>query len=564
MDRNLFLALGLSFLVLTAYSTWRAQQEGGSPGNDVAPEVASETAGVREQQRATGLTSASAPFPEAPPPRAEPAREQILKVENSLYSAELTSRGAGIRSWTLKSYRSTPESSSAPVELAPATAEGGLGLASSMPELGLGDLSGASFEITESSSTGATFELAQDGIRVRKRFEFAPDGYVVRLVLEVENDSGRSIDPGFDVTWPAIVRKGSDFANESLIAMHEEQVVRSPLIGFGESGLTDNLTGRSAAKPIEYRGDVDWVGIDSHYFLAALVGDRPRDSVGTFEPRRPGEIATARLASPAGSIPPGLADRREIRAYIGPKEAARLESFGANIDRSVELGYAWVAPLTKAFLWLLHASYGLIPNYGVGIILLTGLVRVLTAPLTSRQMRSMKKMAELKPRMDAIQEKHRDDRQKQSEEMMKLYKEAGVNPFGGCLPIVLQFPVFIGLYSALQSAIDLRHAPFLGWINDLSAPEALLVLPGIDVPVRLLPIVMGASMVLQQKLTPSSPSMDPSQAKMMMTVMPVMFTVLFYSFPSGLVLYWFVSNLLAIGHQLWLNRPEPRQPQGAN
>jgi YidC/Oxa1 family membrane protein insertase len=175
----------------------------------------------------------------------------------------------------------------------------------------------------------------------------------------------------------------------------------------------------------------------------------------------------------------------------------------------------------------------------------------------------MKKMAELKPRMDAIQEKNKDDRQKQSEEMMKLYKEAGVNPFGGCLPIVLQFPVFIGLYSALQSAIDLRQAPFVGWINDLSAPEALFALPGIDLPVRLLPIIMGASMVLQQKLTPASPSMDPSQAKMMMTVMPVMFTVLFYQFPSGLVLYWFVSNLLAIAHQLWMNRTRTATAAGS-
>jgi YidC/Oxa1 family membrane protein insertase len=214
-------------------------------------------------------------------------------------------------------------------------------------------------------------------------------------------------------------------------------------------------------------------------------------------------------------------------------------------------------PLTRLFVWLLRALYALIPNYGVAIILLTILVRVVTAPLTARQMRSMKRMQGLQPRIKALQEKYADDRQQQSAEMMKIYKESGVNPLGGCLPILLQFPVFVGLYYALQSSIELRQAPFFGWIQDLSAPETLFTIPGIDLPVRLLPVIMGGSMVLQQKLSPQ-PGADPAQQRMMMTIMPVMFTVLFYQFPSGLVLYWLVSNLLASGHQYWLTRtPTP-------
>jgi YidC/Oxa1 family membrane protein insertase len=211
-----------------------------------------------------------------------------------------------------------------------------------------------------------------------------------------------------------------------------------------------------------------------------------------------------------------------------------------------------MAPVTNFFAWMLRACYAVIPNYGVAIILLTILVRVVTAPLTTRQMRSMKRMGELSPRLKELQEKHKDDRQKQSEEMMKLYRETGVNPLGGCLPLVLQFPVFIGLYYALQSSIDLRQAPFFGWIDDLSRPESLFTLPGFNLPVRILPLIMGATMVLQQRMTPTT--MDPQQARMMMTIMPIMFTVLFYQFPSGLVLYWMVSNLLAIAHQAWVNR----------
>jgi YidC/Oxa1 family membrane protein insertase len=158
-----------------------------------------------------------------------------------------------------------------------------------------------------------------------------------------------------------------------------------------------------------------------------------------------------------------------------------------------------------------------------------------------------------------LQEKFADDRQKQSEEMMKLYRSEGVNPLGGCFPMILQLPVFIGLFYALRSSIELRQAPFMGWISDLSAPETLFTIPGIDIPIRVLPLAMGASMVLQQKLTPQ-PTVDPAQARMMMTIMPIMMTVLFYQFPSGLVLYWFVSNILAISHQLVIGR---RMRQGS-
>jgi YidC/Oxa1 family membrane protein insertase len=244
---------------------------------------------------------------------------------------------------------------------------------------------------------------------------------------------------------------------------------------------------------------------------------------------------------------------QEFRGYLGPKERDRLEKMGADTVRSIDLGWSWIEPLVLGFNWLLRALYSIIPNYGIAIILLTILVRLVTMPLTNRQMRSMERMREVQPKVKALQAKHGDDRQKQSEEMMKLYRTEGVNPLGGCFPMILQLPVFIGLFYALRSSIQLRQAPFVGWINDLSAPETLFTIPGIEIPVRVLPLVMGVSMVLQQKITPVA-SADPAQARMMMTIMPVMMTVLFYQFPSGLVLYWFVSNILAISHQLLIGR----------
>jgi YidC/Oxa1 family membrane protein insertase len=202
---------------------------------------------------------------------------------------------------------------------------------------------------------------------------------------------------------------------------------------------------------------------------------------------------------------------------------------------------------------MLRALYSIIPNYGIAIVILTVLVRLVTAPLMAKQMRSMEGMRGLQPKIKELQEKHKDDRQKQSEAMMALYKREGVNPLGGCLPMVLQLPVMIGLFYALRSSIALREAPFFGWITDLSAPETLFVIPGLDLPVRVLPLIMGATMFLQQRMTPQ-PTVDATQARMMTTMMPIVMTVVFYRFASGLVLYWMLSNVLAIAHQLWIRR----------
>jgi YidC/Oxa1 family membrane protein insertase len=317
------------------------------------------------------------------------------------------------------------------------------------------------------------------------------------------------------------------------------------------------MGGGSGDGPIRYDGEVDWAGVQSRYFLSVLLPDAPRDAGVVFEATQPSESGEVILGFPSVRLAPGQDLEREYRGYVGPKEAERLEAVGAQLDRSIDRGWAWVAPLTAAFSWMLRAIYDVIPNYGVAIILITLMVRLATAPLMAKQMKSMRRMGELQPKMKELQQKHADDKQKQSEELMKLYKQSGVNPLGGCFPMLLQLPVFIGLYYALQSTIELRQEPFFGWINDLSAPETLFVIPGLDLPIRVLPLLMGASMVLQQKMTPTT--IDPAQARMMMTVMPIMFTVLFYQFPSGLVLYWLVSNLLGIGHQLWVNRGMQRQ-----
>jgi YidC/Oxa1 family membrane protein insertase len=247
----------------------------------------------------------------------------------------------------------------------------------------------------------------------------------------------------------------------------------------------------------------------------------------------------------------GPAGQARYTLFIGPKELDVLTSVGKELDRSIDFG--WFAVVSRPFLYMLHFFHRFTGSYGIDIILLTLILKLLMAPLTHKSFVSMKQMQKLQPQMERLKEKLGNDKEKLNKEIMELYRRNGVNPLGGCLPMVLQFPVFIGLYNALSTPIELRHAPFL-WIKDLSRPDwqSLPFSVGdwhLGVPV--LTILMGASMFLQQWMTPTAG--DPNQRKMML-MMPLIFTFMFVSFPAGLTVYWLVNNILTIGQQYWISR----------
>ncbi len=559
MDRNLLLAVLLSAAVLMAWSSFTASLR---PPDRVPEGEASAPPGAKAAGPAIPsslpVVPATLAAPTAPPAPAQglPGPDQAQgperreRIATELYGAELTSRGAAIASWELRSYDEGPRRDSRPIVLTMGLPPWQAALLTPFEELGLGDLSRASYEVERTSELEYAFRLAHAGIVVRKLYRFEEGSYAFRLRLELENRSEAPVSSPFAVQWPAHVNDAPDFRELSLSVLSEGSVVRTQLQSLGRPGFL----GFSSAQPVvELGGGIDWAGIDAPYFIVAIAPDQPSRARARLVTLEPGISGLAEVSFEPIEIPPGQTATREYRIYAGPKEHDRLLAFGSAAERSVDLGWDWVTPLTRFFAWLLHALYSVIPNYGVGIIVLTVLVRAVTAPLTTRQMRSMERMRLLQPKIKQLQEKHGDDRQKQSEEMMRLYKTEKVNPLGGCLPMFLQLPVFIGLFYALRSSIDLRQAPFFGWIDDLSAPESLVTIPGLELPVRVLPLLMGASMVLQQRMTPT-PAMDPAQARMMMTIMPIMMTVLFYQFPSGLVLYWMVSNVLAMAHQRWIGR----------
>jgi len=503
-----------------------------SPQPEVAPAAAHAALG---EARAT---------PTAPSQPEPPARQ--LEIETPLFRAELDSLGGVLSHLELKGFRVTPAPDSPLVALT--TGQSEHALVTPFRELGVGDLSQAGFTVEHADAQSVAFYLEREGVRVRKVYDFDPESYAFALRVSVENGSGQQVSPRYELVWPAQAATGNDFTDQALAVLHDGSVVRQPLAAFGQRGLL----GRTPTTERNFEREVDWAGVTLTYFVSAMLPDDPVSASAFFRNTLPGRAGIVSVSFEPVNLPPGQSAERIFRVYTGPKEARRLEAVGGGLVRAIDLGWNWLSPLTLAFAWLLHALHDVIPNYGVAIILLTILVRAVTTPLTLKQMRSMERMRALQPKIQELKDKFPDDRQKQSEAMMQLYRREGVNPLGGCLPMLLQLPVFVGLFYALRSSIDLRQAHFVGWIDDLSAPDSLFVIPGIGIPFRVLPLVMGVTMVVQQRITPMQ--VDPAQARMMMTVMPVMMTVLFYQFPSGLVLYWMVSNLLAIAHQLWIGK----------
>lgn len=477
----------------------------------------------------------------APPPAVQIAGQDIV-LETHLYRATFTTAGARLKSFVLKGYRKSVSPDSPPLDL----------LADAMPNnlpLGL-ELRGATRKVTDGgvsyradrselilreAETGSiTFTGQLDGVTITKRIEGDASRYLFGLAIDIQGGEGQFSEVG--VSWdkhaPKVHVPGQEILFNSHVAIRDDKL---------EHILWDSLD-------TIHEKDVRWVGYSGQYFLATLIPTADAGAARMWVKRHDDVIQTQLL------LPPGEL-RTRIDLYVGPKEIQTLEAEEHGLRRAVDLGwFTFIAlPLLQA-LKLLHRVTG---NYGIDIILLTVIIKVLFIPLTKSSLKSMREMQKLQPQMAKIREELKDKPDEMNKEIMELYRRHKVNPLGGCLPMVLQIPVFVGLYNALLNAVELRHAPFAGWIQDLSVPDRLgsIQLPFVEQPgIPVLTGLMGVSMFVQQLMTPATTA-DPVQQRVML-IMPVMFTFMFINFPSGLTLYWLVNNILTIAQQYTVNRPE--------
>ena len=324
--------------------------------------------------------------------------------------------------------------------------------------------------------------------------------------------------------------------------------------------------GHFSDKTVEsYSGSLGWATVQTKYFLAALIPKETGRGAAEIGGRKDGNHLTASITLPA--VPAGNQVDQAITVYMGPLDYSSLKDMGQGLEKNIELGWRLIRPMSWVILWLFTWMYQYIPNYGIVIIIISVLSKVVFYRLTHKSFKSMKDLQSLQPKIAALKEKFKDDRQRLSKETMKMYKTAGVNPLGGCMPMVLQMPVFIALFNVLRSTIEVRGAPFFGWITDLSQQEVMFQLP-LSIPLigdgfSLLPILMGASMFLQTKIGGSITGQPGSTTPAgFNTMLPIVFTVMFYKMPSGLVLYWLINTVLSIAQQYYIHRDSDGEDEG--
>lgn len=575
-EQRLILALVLCFVVLMTYQYFFApppkpRAKGPEVKQEQVRQESRQAAPAASVQKTANLEALGSKQPQqqATTPAAQ---EKEISVSTALYTAVFSNREAGLKSfrlhryfdrvdtpsvmkWIKKVISSETSAASEPkpqwMDLLPQAPEqrlplrvGFLSSPGGMSEAVVCQPDRESLELSASNTQGSvTFTGTSSGsspaLTFKKTLSFRHNEYRIDADITVTNTSGSTVNGNAIVEWThpylaRTVKKSGGFFSGQPSEAETPAKFTYFINGKVEKTEFKNIT---ADKTLE--GEILWTSFEDKYFISAILPQK--DLPHQVHVGRPSENTLAYQILFSGIIlKPGESKTYTCALYLGPKEISILSKQGSKLEKCIDFG--WFDIVAKPLLIAMDFFYRFCGNYGIAIILITLIIKILFWPLTHKSYQSMKDMQKLQPEMAKLKEKYKDKKEDLNREVMALYKKYNVNPLGGCLPIILQIPVFIALYRVLQDSIELRHANFISfWINDLSSLD----------PTYISPLLMGASMFYQQKMTPSSA--DPAQAKMML-MMPVIFTFMFLSFPSGLVLYWLVNNVLSIAQQLYINK----------
>ena len=387
--------------------------------------------------------------------------------------------------------------------------------------------------LSETKEGWTATATTSQGVRVTKTWRYTDDPNVLEASVEFVNDSGVRFE------GPLWIGSWDRFSGGDGMMARYTNFGRPFSLVDGDFEQLDSLEDIDEDGAEHFEGEVGWLGLGDRYFLAVLVPDRTDWGSFRFDKGVDSGTYGAFVVNDGVVLEPGAGERLDFQVYLGPRDLVTLDDLGHDLDLAVDFGFFGF--FAKILLWLLHLVYGVLGSWGFSIIVLTLLMKAAFWPLTRKSFESGQKMKALQPQIEELKKKYGDDAQRMGQEQMKLFKDNGVNPMSGCLPMLLQMPVWIALYSALLYSADLYHAEFF-YLKDLSVMD----------PYAVLPLIVGVMMLLQQKLTPMSPSMDPMQQKMM-RLMPFMFVAIYFIFPAGLALYATVNTSLSI-LQMWLIR----------
>lgn len=539
--QRVFLFLIFSFSAYLLWDGWQREQQ------PAAPQIASAASTPAASQSLTSVDKPGAAPLAVSSQKIAQAGEKII-VKTDFFHAEINTMGGDIRRIELLKHFDTVDKSKPFVLFQQDDghtyiAQSGL-LGTGLPTHNTIFTSEAKeYELTEGKDSvevrlSATSEL---GARVYKVFVFHRNSYLIDVVYEIENTS-----------------------SSKLAASAYFQLVRDDFVPAGGTKFVPTYTGpaiyteKDKFQKIDFSSiekhkasipqaaDNGWAGMLQHYFVSAWI---PKDNTPRefYAKQLENKLYSVGLVLPVAAIEPGKTGMVNVPLYVGPAQG-NLDNIAPGLGLTVDYGFLTI--IAKPIFWLLTAIQEWVHNWGLSIIILTILIKLAFFPLSAASYRSMAKMRVVAPKLAKIKEQFSDDRERLNRAMMDLYKTEKINPLGGCLPVLIQIPVFISLYWAILASVEMRYAPFIGWITDLSRPD----------PYYVLPIIMGISMIIQSKLNPTPP--DPMQAKVMQ-IMPIAFSVVFFFFPVGLVLYSVVNNVLSIAQQWYITRNTEAEAKGA-
>jgi YidC/Oxa1 family membrane protein insertase len=577
-ERRALIAFLLSMVLFVAYDALYLGPRM-KKANEKRRAAVEEAARIEAQTQPVDTTRApSSPALESPPPGEQTVAaadslsigiEKRFIVASPLFELTLSSRGGEIVEARMLRYLTN----GAPVELIPAGESwtGRRMLSTSLrSENGTLPLDGISFDVSSgqgdlddgarivlsgNSSAEVVFRAQTASGTIERIYRFRGDRYEFDTSIR----ASEAVLPGVhEVSWTLGPGIGPTEAN-----VQDDQTSFKASVLLGEEFHREGpgAFGREHVK--RYSGMLNFASVQTKYFLAAFYPPEPTradvEMSGIKQTHRVSEVVTVPVKTAGSQV------TQSMQVYLGPLEYKLVQATGVGLERNVEFGWSWIRPVSHAVLWSMQKLYHVIPNYGLVVIIISILTKVLFYRLTHKSFKSMKQMQDLQPRLQALKEKFGDDKRRLSEETMKLYREAGVNPLGGCLPMLLQMPVFIALFNVFRYTIELRGAPFVSWINDLSQQDVLFRLP-FSIPfmgdaVSLLPLLMGAAMWAQSKLG-QSPTGQTSAAipPGFNTLLPIVFTVMFYKMPSGLVIYWIINTVMSVAQQYYIVKTHPSPP----
>jgi YidC/Oxa1 family membrane protein insertase len=553
MEKRVVIAIVLCILVLFLWEKFFVPKRkpippGTSPEVEQAAPEQEEPDQVRPEASQPTLTeSPTITPPPFPAPTVRASRDVV--VDTPLYRAVFTETGGRLKSFVLKKYREAIAENSPGKELVSTSKIEDLPLAFNFANHPVAALNLAQYladqaSVTVSSGQNKTLTFTYEApgwLRISQQYTFHSDRYSFDLKVRVENLGSQ---PWEDAPTLSLINKPFSEGEGSRYGFKGASLL--------QKGKLREIKFKKIEGEMQLPGPVDWIAYTGQYFIVSVVPLELSPNHARLKVvDQSNQMVETTFVGPEAMLQTGAKQEFQFKLFLGPKEVKLLQAADPKLAKAVNFG--WTDIIAQPLLVCLKFFYRFTHNYGVAIILLTVLIKILFWPLTHKSYVSMQKMKKMQPKMQKIKEKYKDDKEKLNQEIMQLYRTQGTNPLGSCLPMVLQIPVFFALYRVLYGSIAMRHAPFALWINDLSAPDRLYV--GLNIPylggLPVLTILMGVSMFLQQKMSPTS--VDPRQEKMML-MMPVIFTVFFVNFPSGLVLYWLVNNILSIGQQYYINK----------